>query len=198
MREVFFPDRNALFGGMDKAARLFYQQAYRPGFKSKLNEVIEKEARLSIKYRFVKHMKENAYTRAECKAWPELPSGTPTLQEITEDLKKIYYDNKRTLTTFKLDLSLKNFQFEFCWQDESLEDASIAQFRDIILGHYSEYSLIDSTTHDDMCKIFYKKLPINNKFTDNFMAQTKKYIKGVVRIGSKSIEMEVLVSYRLS
>ena len=161
---------------MDKAARLFYQQAYRPGFKSKWDEVIEKEARLSIQDRLVKHMRETGYTRAECKAWPELPSGTLTLQEIAEDLKKIYYDNKRTLTTFELDLSLKNFQFEFCWQDESLEDASIAQFQDIILGHYSEYSLIDSTTHNDMCKIFYKKLPINTKFTDNFMAQTKKYI----------------------
>ena len=29
-----------------------------------------------------------------------------------------------------------------------------------------------------MCKIFYKKLHINNKFTDNFLAQAKKYIKG--------------------
>ena len=88
MREVFFLDRKALFGGMDKAARLFYQQAYRPGFKSKWDEVIEKEARLSIQDRLVKHMKETGYTRAECRAWPELPSGTLTLQEIAEDLKK--------------------------------------------------------------------------------------------------------------
>ena len=92
---------------MEKAAHLFYQQAYRPGFKSKWDEVIEKEARLSIQDRLVKHMKETGYTRAKCKAWPELPSGTLTRQEITEDLEEIYYDNKRTLTTFRIGICKK-------------------------------------------------------------------------------------------
>ena len=30
---------------------------------------------------------------------------------------------------------------------------------------------------NDICKAFYKKLPMNNKFTDNFMAKTKRKTK---------------------
>jgi hypothetical protein len=106
-------------------------------------------------------------------AWPELPDGELTLKEMAEDLKTIYFINRRTQSTYDFDLKLRKFQFKFSWLNGALEHTSIAAFRDIILGFYNKYDNIDTDRQDDICKIFYKKLPPGNKFTENFMDLTK-------------------------
>ena len=173
MKEAFYMGRDVLLKDMDGSARLFYQQAHRPGFSAGWQSLIEDEALDTIRDGLLQNTKLVGYTPAQCMAWPELPDGELTLKEMAEDLKTIYFINRRTQSTYDFDLKLRRFQFKFSWLNGALEHTSIAAFRDIILGFYNKYDNIDSDRQDDICKIFYKKLPPGNKFTENFMDLTK-------------------------
>ena len=74
-------------------------------------------------------------------------------------------------------MKLKNCKFRISWKDPSVEDRALSEFRDILLGFWTSYDAIDADMQNDICKAFYKKLPKNNKFTDNFMAKTKRKTK---------------------
>ena len=69
-----------------------------------------------------------------------------------------------------------NCKFRISWKDPSVEDRALSEFRDILLGFWTSYDNIDADMQNDICKAFYKKLPKNNKFTDNFMAKTKRVV----------------------
>ena len=51
--------------------------------------------------------------------------------------------------------------------------AAIVRLRDILFGYYGSYDDIPAERQHEICKIIYKKLPLDNKFTDNFMNITK-------------------------
>lgn len=75
------------------------------------------------------------------------------------------------------EMKLKNCKFRISWKDPSVEDRALSEFRDILLGFWTSYDAIDADMQNDICKAFYKKLPKNNEFTDNFMAKTKRKTK---------------------
>ena len=68
---------------------------------------------------------------------------------------------------------IRSFRSSFSWADENIEDRSINEFQNLIKDYCGEYSEIDADRQDEICKMFYKKLPAGNLFTYNFMDKTK-------------------------
>ena len=112
-----------------------------------------------------------------CKSKTGYNNKTLTLKNIANDLKKIFHKNKRTSSHFDFEMKFKKCEFRISWKDPSVEDRALSEFRDILLGFWTSYDNIDADMQNDICKVFYKKLPKNNKFTDNFMAKTKRKTK---------------------
>ena len=69
MKEVFYLTKRDLFQNPDGVARQFYQQAYRPGFKTKAMALIEKEALSIIRDCLLKNRVQ--HQALQRKAYPE-------------------------------------------------------------------------------------------------------------------------------
>ena len=178
MKEAYYLRRQNLLSDADKAARAFYEQAYRPGMETRWDMLIEADAVQTIRDQLLRCRSETGYSVKTSLGWPKIDGKWLTLKQIANDLKKIFYNNKRTTSHFDFEMKLKNCPFKISWRDPSVEDEALAEFRDIILGFWTSYDNIDADIQNDICKAFYKKLPKNNKFTDNFMAKTKQKTKG--------------------
>ena len=61
--------------------------------------------------------------------------------------------------------------------DAKQESISINSFRKLVVTHCGDLNSIDKQRQHDICKLFYKKLPPDNKFADNFMAITNERSK---------------------
>ena len=173
MKEAFYLSRAVLLADMDGAARSFYAQAHRPGFVATWDSVIETDALQTIRDGLLQQRKLVEYSITNTETWPIINGNNLSLKQVAEDLKKIYFADRRTDSTFDFDQKLRQYRFAFSWETPSVEMASIANFRDIILAFFTTYDAIDTDKQNDICKIFYKKLPQDNKFTEIFMERTK-------------------------
>ena len=115
MKEAFYLTRDELLQNPDGVARKFYQQAYRPGFNTTPMTLIEQEALPIIRDCLLQNRKETGYNIKQCNDWPILDNTPLSLQGIADDLKKIYYKDKRTISTYKVEQELKKYKFKFSW-----------------------------------------------------------------------------------
>ena len=86
MKEAFYLTRGVLLADMDGSARLFYQQAHRPGFNAGYKSLIEADALDTIRDSLLQNMKLTGYTPTQSVGWPVLTTGTLTLKQMAEDL----------------------------------------------------------------------------------------------------------------
>ena len=115
MKEAFYLTRDELLQNPDGVARKFYQQAYRPGFNTTPMTLIEQEALPIIRDCSLQNRKETGYNIKQSNDWPILDNTPLSLQGIADDLKKIYYKDKRTISPYKVEQELKKYKFKFSW-----------------------------------------------------------------------------------
>ena len=77
---------------------------------------------------------------------------------MATDLKKLFFSDRATESTYDLDLSLKNWQMKIKWQNSNVELAAIARLRDILFGYYRSYDNIPADRQHKICEIIYTKL----------------------------------------
>ena len=100
--------------------------------------LIEREALPIIRDCLSQNRKETGYNIKLCNNWPILDNTPLSLQGIADDLKKIYYEDKRTISTYKVEQQLKKYKFKFSWVEVRQEAISIDNFRSIIVNHYGD------------------------------------------------------------
>jgi glutaredoxin len=108
MKEVFYMTREILLADMDGAARKFYTQAHRPQFQAPWRDLIENEAVYVIRDSLLQNKSTLGYTIRQCQGWPVIDGVPLSLRDMATDLKKVFFNDRATESTYDLDLALKN------------------------------------------------------------------------------------------
>ena len=107
MKEAYYLTREKLLDDADKAARAFYEQAYRPGMLTSWEMLIEMDAIQTIRDQLLRCKSATGYSTKTCLAWPTVNGKTLTLKKIANDLRKIFDKNKRTSSHFDFEMKSK-------------------------------------------------------------------------------------------
>ena len=100
MKEAYYLTREKLLDDADKAARAFYEQAYRPGILTSWIMLIEMDTIQTIRDQLLRCKSETSYNTKTCLGWPTVDSKTLTLKNIANDLKFFF-----TKTNVRLPIS---------------------------------------------------------------------------------------------
>ena len=103
MSDIFYLDEDRIMADPDGAARAFYEQAWRLGSNVSWKMCISEKAVDMVRFRLVKYMEVTDYELEDCLRWPISDTGPLSLRLIAEDLKKIYYDDRRRGSFYGLD-----------------------------------------------------------------------------------------------
>lgn len=157
------------------AAKAFLTQAVTPNFDVDYNQIITKGALELIQYKLATIHTELGITFKETKSWPIKADGSRhTLRQMATTIVRLFGQEENPLTVYDFDKNLKQFAFKFSFKNSMIEAKSWRELFTLLNSFYGDYETIPPERQDELCKVFYKKLPpVDNDFTRRFEELTK-------------------------
>lgn len=146
--------------------------------KTNWREYIAEDALPFIRNALYSRSAELKLSRFDCTIWPDTTRpNVLSVREVCEVLCDVFRIWQLPKDLDILNQKLDDFIFRFSNEDNRVGTKSCREFLQILKNYYGLNESIPAVRQDDICKIFYKKLPSNNNIATKFLSITKEAVK---------------------
>ena len=164
-------------------AQAFLDQANRPTFHMRIEELIHEKALRRAKLAVMGSYEQLSLPEGADIIWPYVwVNGIQTMQSlvtVAKQIKILFGTHDQAETILDLDRRLREVTFTFAYNDVSLEQAAWFKFQQLILDYYrTRPDLLTPIRQHLIAKIFYENLPKDHEVTRLYVIQTKEEVPG--------------------
>ena len=168
----------------ENLAQRFYDQALRPTFNMRVEDLINERALLRCRLKVMARWEDIALPMGSDLVWPLVYDHEgilvqQSLVKVAEQIKIMFGPNTKAETELDLDRQLREVDFRFQYDNDSLEQTDWFEFKQLITLYYrTQPDLLTAIRKQQIAKIFIENLPKDHEVTRQFVIKTREDVKG--------------------